>query len=643
VSRTQPETGAPWRWLALTALVTAAMLVILTPRVKFDTNFYSLWEATNLLAGDHPYRDFFEWGIPLQAVLSAVMQSIVGYRMIGEFILLHWTFIIAGAVISFDLGYRLTRSIPITVMTALIALAVLPDTPTYHYPKLFVYPAAIWLAWRYMERPGVRDAAALGLLTAVAFLFRHDHGVYVGVASVIACVLVRATVRFHPWRQTIQDAAAYCGVAAVVVLPWAVLVQTSGGLTDYVKTRAELYEAWSGEHAYASILQRDSFAFLDGWFRPPAKPGVIALVWDNRFTPEQVSDLEQRFGLRRVDGKEGDPRRRYAVADVNDVRLYGLRGQVDSTEGIDWDRLQTQALNSSLPAREPSRVWQAQITMIVPLLFMASALFMIARSIFRHVSPPPDALRLLVAGATLAIVDAKLLREVSYAHLVAPVTAALGGYYLRVPAILRLMDWMRLSVAGVVLIPTIITAVACMGPMDIFGEDNRASILPSLQDMTVSPPIDTFITRANADRIMAETGEETWQKGEISQLQGILMRYVHDCTAEGDRVLVSGSTPYHVGYAVHRPVAGGHVFWHHRWLADPPHEARILALLQRQSVPFALSTHDPVLGDLEPYPSVHRYIAANYEPLPGSRGVLLVDKRRVPTGTFGPFGFPCFK
>ena len=159
---------------------------------------------TERICGDHPYRDFFEWGIPLQAAISAVAQWIVGYRMIGEFILIHWTFIIAGAVISFDLGYRLTRSIPITVATALVALAVLPDTPTYHYPKLFVYPAAIWLAWRYMERPGVRSAAALGLLTAVAFLFRHDHGVYIGVASLIACVLARGTVRLRPWRRTVD-------------------------------------------------------------------------------------------------------------------------------------------------------------------------------------------------------------------------------------------------------------------------------------------------------------------------------------------------------------------------------------------------------------------------------------------------------
>jgi hypothetical protein len=38
---------------------------------------------------DHPYRDFFEWGIPLQAVLSAVVQRLVSHGMVGEFVLIH--------------------------------------------------------------------------------------------------------------------------------------------------------------------------------------------------------------------------------------------------------------------------------------------------------------------------------------------------------------------------------------------------------------------------------------------------------------------------------------------------------------------------------------------------------------------------
>ena len=60
-----------------------------------DTNFYTLWEATNLLAGDHPYRELYEWGVPLQAYVSALGQLVFGNRLLSEFVV-HWAFIVAG-------------------------------------------------------------------------------------------------------------------------------------------------------------------------------------------------------------------------------------------------------------------------------------------------------------------------------------------------------------------------------------------------------------------------------------------------------------------------------------------------------------------------------------------------------------------
>jgi len=81
------------------------------PWLFFDSNFYTLWEATALIAGDHPHRDFFEWGMPLQMMTSVVGQVISGHRLIGEFGL-HWVFILAGALIAAHLGYRLSAPWP---------------------------------------------------------------------------------------------------------------------------------------------------------------------------------------------------------------------------------------------------------------------------------------------------------------------------------------------------------------------------------------------------------------------------------------------------------------------------------------------------------------------------------------------------
>ena len=98
------------RALVLVATMTAFVLLINASSQIYDSNFVFLWEATSLLSDDRPYRDFFEWGAPLSAYLSAGAQLLVGYRLIGEF-LLHWVFIVAGVTLSFDLGVRLSRSI----------------------------------------------------------------------------------------------------------------------------------------------------------------------------------------------------------------------------------------------------------------------------------------------------------------------------------------------------------------------------------------------------------------------------------------------------------------------------------------------------------------------------------------------------
>ena len=117
---------------------------------------------------------------------------------------------------------------------------------------------------------------------------------------------------------------------------------------------------------------------------------------------------------------------------------------------------------------------------------------------------------------------------------------------------------------------------------------------------------------------------------------------MHDCTRPDDRILVTGSTPYHVHYYVNRSVAGGHVFWHIGWRSDPMREQQLLGLLQRQSTPYAFSTHDPVFADLKRYPRIYEYFQEHYVELEGTRGLLLIDTRRPPTSRFGRLGWPCF-
>ena len=55
----------PAALFTIAAVLTAAVLVLHAGDQIYDSNLLHLFEATALLAGDHPYRDFYEWGAPL--------------------------------------------------------------------------------------------------------------------------------------------------------------------------------------------------------------------------------------------------------------------------------------------------------------------------------------------------------------------------------------------------------------------------------------------------------------------------------------------------------------------------------------------------------------------------------------------------
>jgi hypothetical protein len=240
-TRTSPRHLAPrTAWLIVVCTVMFALLVATVEPQIYDTNFYSLWQSTALLAGDHPYRDFFEWGIPLQVGVSALAQIVLGPRLLSEF-LVQWVGIVIGIGLTFLMACRLSN-IPAALTTTLVSVLVVVATSTYHYPKFLFYPLALCVGWRYFNAPGLARAAVVGVVTALAFLFRHDHGVYAGLA---AALTLGATVLSGRgpggWRRLCAHVGAYVGSAALCILPWALLVQTGEGLSQYLTRRFAFY------------------------------------------------------------------------------------------------------------------------------------------------------------------------------------------------------------------------------------------------------------------------------------------------------------------------------------------------------------------------------------------------------------------
>ena len=531
------------RFSILVATATAAVLVLTADSQIYDTNFYMLWEATAILAGDHPYRDFFEWGAPLAAYASAGMQLLVGYRLIGEF-LLHWTFIVAGVVLAFDLGLRLARSAAAALVMLVAALIVVAYTPTYHYSKLFFLPLLVWLAWRYLDRPGPGRAAALAAATATAFLFRHDYGVYLGFGSALTLATALAAVpAMRRWPVVARDVAVYAAVTTAIVGPLAVLVETNEGIVTYVETRATRTPSVV-DPAYYALLDPAPLRALVGAAVPPSSAGVEVLE---------------------------------------------------------------------------------QLLLLVPLALLASAARQGWRSRRSGAEIPTDVWRLAFAGVFLVVVDSGLFREPAYLVTLAPLTAALASRYLACGSgAAPVATGLRRALAvGLVLLGGYAALVWTRGSIIQQPVELVKSVPRAFTTLLASPPV-----------------------AAASPLDGnpaLSMAYLRECTVPGDRLIVTGSTPFQVNYYAERPFAGGHVYWHHGWRADPAHERQSLALILQHPVPFAFSTTDPVLKDFERYPRIHEYLVQHYSELPGSGGRALVDRRRHATRAYGPLNLPCFR
>jgi hypothetical protein len=591
---------------AFVAALAALVLILCASGKPDDSAFVYLYETPSILAGDHPYRGFFEWGAPLSAYLSAAAQLITGGRLIGE-MLLQWGFIVAGVVVAFRLSMRSSRSFVAGLLMLPLVLILLARTPTYHYSKLFCFPVAILLGWRYLEQPTLTRIAALGAWTSIAFLFRHDYAIWVGFVSTLALVLAWVA---HPpsgmHRKLLRDGALYVAVAIAVISPWVVIVEQGEGVADYAQARLTEYE--SAGNPYAQLLHINPLRELRVTPLPPPTPGVVVLVWASDVDEAQKRALEQMYGLTYLGDRDQNGRLRYRVANLYAPDLLALRPSIRDENGFQWERLE--AARGNLPTVANSNLWLAQMAMLVPLALIASGGLAIYRNWSRGEPMTIESMRSVLAGAALALIDQALLREMSYVVTVAPMTAALSARFLTGSRITR-------AVTVVLLVLSLFAAFVSVRGVPLFERSLRESgqaVSAALVSMTASPP---------------DAGNPTFA-------------YLRECTTGEDRLMVGGETPFYVNYYTGRPIAGGHVYWHTGWRADSMREAESLALLERQSVPFIVWTSDTVLGDLRRYPRIREYVVENYAELEGSAGTILFDRRKHPTRTYGAHEAPCF-
>ena len=260
VSRIRPQLYASLRTMELHAAIpppvalTAFLLFVATLAWRFVTftgitndHYVHLALAQQMLIGERPIRDFADSGWPLMYVLSAAAWRLAGDTLATEWFVAAGGFAL-GATCTLVAGYRLSASLVLAVSVTILEVLIYPRT--YSYPKILAYAAAACALISLARQPSWRRIVIMSIVVAVAFLFRHDHGLFIGVSAAV-CLLVGSGTK--AWHVSVRKIAGLAAATVALLLPWIVFVALNGGLLAYFEGGIEYSRAEADATALASL------------------------------------------------------------------------------------------------------------------------------------------------------------------------------------------------------------------------------------------------------------------------------------------------------------------------------------------------------------------------------------------------------
>jgi hypothetical protein len=218
------------------ALLTAAWRFLTFTGFNNDHYIY-LAGAQQIVFGEWPIRDFVDPGWPLMYGVSAVGRLLLGRELWVELLVVASAFAI-GAGFTLMAAARLSGSIALALMVTLLEIGLNPRS--FGYPKLLLYPIGCWAFVAAARQMTNRRAVLLAVLTVVAFLFRHDHGLYIGAGSFVTVALGSAR---EGTEASLRRPVIFAVAVLLFLLPWVLFVQYQVGLIDYFKPALEFSRA----------------------------------------------------------------------------------------------------------------------------------------------------------------------------------------------------------------------------------------------------------------------------------------------------------------------------------------------------------------------------------------------------------------
>ncbi len=594
--------------------------------------------------GELPFRDFFDPGYFMTEFVSGGLQLLMGDNLLGEW-LLDSVFIASGVTLVAALAWRVSNSLVLASLAALLSLLALPRG--YDFDKVFFYPLGVMLCWRYVELPAAARIWALAGGMVVSAVFRYDTGVYIAAAALAAMLVVHAGA----W-QTLGRRVGLLVLAVICLsLPPLVFLQFTSGVVDaagQVLTYGQRESAGTriSTPLPFSLTQPISLADV-----PLARRVIVR--WAPTVDEVTRAAAEVRHTL--VDGRlRGEPTERtwdYQIGDPSPSRLRSLVQDplVEDTSGIDRARF-------TLPEEARWIRVQRAVPFLRLRLFAGSWHEANADAVLYylfHGLPVVAALALAVASRSPSPVPRSEIAKISSLIVLC---VALNLLILRYPVSARF---------GGMVGPTAILSVWLARHAWHVRGGMRRPLLKVVTVVTLAVTIWSISVAADwRQRLSPEIARPARLVGLVRELAASppdpdllgghevaeIVRYVRACTRPTDRILATWFVP-EIYFLSQRPFAAGlaTVFAGH-W-SEPRFQERSVRLLAAN--PAVIIIHQTDDSEFRrDYPVLDRYIHEHYRALGttdfsgGSSGegstTLFGHGDRTPTAIHSTTGLPCF-
>jgi uncharacterized membrane protein len=568
-----------------------------------NDHFVHLSTAQQMVKGALPVRDFVERGLPLMPTISAAGQIVLGEGLKSEL----WVIAIAyglAAALACAVAFRYSGSMTVATLVALVPVFVYPVS--YSYPKLLApaigFAAACW----YCVKPDTIRALLMSAAVAVAFLLRHDLGVFLGI-SMIALMIAYHGVS----RASLMLAARTAAVAVLIVSPYLLWVQVYEGLVTYVRegmvfSEREAQRAnWWTPPPFAvdgsqPLLERLAHGpFVNVRWHADASDARIAeaesrhrLVRQAPNSPQSWTYEMRRWSSSAIEQLVRDP----LAADTHGIDRANYTLQVTAPSGLQAWLVNVYGPGEGLRMRANATTTLFYLVWLVPIAALVVLVMTWSGS-----SPPMRALLVMSLVMQVAM-NVTMLRdpiETRVRDVLVPMSmlvAWLAGLAWRAVSTMRITVLRRIAVAAVLLL--VVGTAAAVG--DAATQIERTNVANGIDGVS--------LRLRTIRRALSPPDERT---GRISPAYRTLVGSLMKCTSPDARVLTLTFAPEIFFYS-NRGFAGGHVSFSPGYYTTDRDATLLLQRVSSEDVPFVIldsQTESEMLGD---YPRIGSYVRANY-------------------------------